>query len=56
MDFLKILFDRERAQASGAAHRGRWRNRLPAEERARHGGQSQDPRMITGAKGRWLTD
>ena len=56
--FLKILFIRERegewAQAGGAAGRGR--RRLPAEQGARSETQSQDPKIMTPAEGRSLTD
>ena len=64
--FFKILFtylthrDRESAQigrvADRAAGRGRGRTRLSAEQTAQHGAQTQDPGIMTRAKGRHLTN
>ena len=46
------LFDGARG---GTADRGRGRSRLPTEQGARFGAQSQDPRITTWADGRRLT-
>ena len=45
----------ERAHKQGKGHR-RWRNRFLAEHRTPHGALSQDPEIMTGAKGRCLTE
>ena len=58
--FLKTtyLFDteRERLQAGGATDRARERSRLPSEQGAPCRAWSQDPGIMTRAKGRCLTD
>ena len=45
----------ERAQAEGVAGRRRGRSRLPAEQGAQCGAQSQNPEIMTQVKGRFLT-
>ena len=54
--FYLFVWQRERAQAGGAADRGRGRNRPSEKQGAWCGAQSQDPRIMTWAEGRRLTD
>ena len=60
--FFKILFTqkRERAQVRESMSRGRgegrWTSRLPTDQGASHRAKSQDPRIMTWAKVRCLTD
>ena len=53
-DFI-YLFDRERSQVGRETGRERAGRRLPAEQRARCGTQSQDPEIMTQAEGSGLT-
>ena len=55
--YLFYLFDTEREKISTSSWSGRGRSRLPKEQGAHCGAQSQDPRIMTWAKGRcfnWL--
>ena len=44
-DYLMYLFQRESTSMSREKGRGKGRSRLPTEQGARHGAQSQDPRI-----------
>ena len=55
-DLCIYLTERASAQAGGGADRGRKRSRLPAKQGAQCGAWSQDPGIMTWAKGRCFTD
>ena len=53
LDFIDLF---EREGESKGREKGRGRSRLPTEQGTRLGAPSQDPRIMTHAKGRRLTD
>jgi len=53
--FYLFIWQRERESTSRENSRGRGRSRLPAKQGARCGARSQDPEIMTQAKGRRLT-
>ena len=53
---ILFIYLKERESTSTGRGRGRGKSRLPTEQEAPCGAQSQDPGIMTRAKGRHLTD